>query len=54
MCGCTSRGNRGPGGDGRLAGGTVYTLCNRSRRDALMGERVVSNAGKVGSVATTA
>jgi len=37
-----------------LGRGAADTLCDRSRRDALMGERAFSNAGKVGRVATTA
>jgi len=37
-----------------LAGGVPDdTLCDRSRRDALIGEREFSNAGKVGRVSTT-
>ena len=36
-----------------MGGGAADTLCDRSRKDALMGERAFSWAGNVGRVATT-
>ena len=38
---------------GACGGGAADTLCDRSRRDALIGERALSSAENVGRVATT-
>jgi len=40
-------------GAGAWGGGTADMLCDRSRKDAFMGERPLSSVGKVGTVAIT-
>jgi len=47
-------GTGGRVGAGASGGVAADTLCDRSQRDALIEERTVLSAGKVGSVATTA
>jgi len=47
-------GTDGRVGVGACGWGAADTLCDRSRREVLMGARVPSRAGKVGRVATTA
>jgi len=51
VCNHTSRGIAGLGGAAG-AGGAALTLCDRSRREALIGESLLSRAEEVGRVAT--
>jgi len=51
-CGDTGRWNWSPSGGLHRRGGAADTLCDRSRRAALMGESLLSRAELVGRVAT--